>query len=435
MKLKIKNCAKISYAEFEFNGLTVIAGNNNTGKSTVGKVLYSLFRSLSNADKRVIERRQESIRQYARSLILGYEFLEEFKGVDIVTQLMQGDTLQQIVTKYLDVICQIGENSGFLRLTDDERRQKINETVMQLQEKIAFEQDLTNELYQANIVQSIFDCVFHGQIRPLRDPKLEAELTLEIQGEKNIVRFTDAGCEVKNPTKILRTVRYISTSDVLSLINNKVLQEASSKEMKAASSLFEKYVWELARELQRDGEGLSTAEQIEISESLKDLNQILNQIVKGDFKRDNSSQGAPFSLFEEGQEATKAENLSMGLKFFVLLRHMLQKGILSKKDILILDEPENHLHPEWQVQYAKILVLLQKTYDLTLLVTSHSPDMVSALQRIAEVEHLDGINFYLAEASEENSSMFTYRNLGKNIEPIFNLFNVAIDNIEMYPEK
>ena len=178
MRLKIENCAKISYAEFEFNGLTLIAGNNNTGKSTVGKVLYSLFRSLSNADKRVIERRQESIRQYARSLILGYEFLEEFKGVDIVTQLMQGDTLQQIVTKYLDVICQIGENSVFLRLTDDERRQKINETVMQLQEKIAFEQDLTNELYQANIVQSIFDCVFHGQIRPLRNPKLESELLL-----------------------------------------------------------------------------------------------------------------------------------------------------------------------------------------------------------------------------------------------------------------
>jgi ATPase subunit of ABC transporter with duplicated ATPase domains len=200
------------------------------------------------------------------------------------------------------------------------------------------------------------------------------------------------------------------------------------------ASLFEKYVWELACELQRDGEGLSTAEQIQISESLKDLNQILNQIVKGDFKRDAASKGSPFSLFEEGQEATKAENLSMGLKFFVLLRHMLQKGILNKKDILILDEPENHLHPEWQVQYAKILVLLQKTYDLTLLVTSHSPDMISALQRIAEVEQLDGINFYLAESSEENPSMFTYRNLGKDVEPIFHLFNVAIDNIDTYPE-
>ena len=121
--------------------------------------------------------------------------------------------------------------------------------------------------------------------------------------------------------------------------------------------------------------------------------------------------------------------------YFTCTSYQEQCLFLPEDSELILDEPENHLHPEWQVQYAKILVLLQKTYDLTLLVTSHSPDMVSALQRIAEVEHLDGINFYLAEASEENSSMFTYRNLGKNIEPIFNLFNVAIDNIEMYPEK
>lgn len=431
MKLKIENCAKISHAEFEFNGLTVIAGNNNTGKSTVGKVLYSLFRALSNADKRVIERRQESIRQYARNLILGYEFLEEFKGVDIVTQLMQGDSLQQIVTKYLDTICQIGENSGFLRLTDDERRQKINGTVMRLQEKIAFEQDLTNELYQANIVQSIFDCVFHGQIRPLRDPKLESDLTLEIQGEKNVVRFTDAGCEVKNPTKILKTVRYISTPDVLSLINNKVLQGGNSEEMKAISSLFEKYVWELARELQRNGEGLSTADQIEISESLKDLNQILNQIVKGDFKQDDSSQDAPFSLFEEGQEATKAENLSMGLKFFVLLRHMLQKGILSKKDILILDEPENHLHPEWQVQYAKILVLLQKTYDLTLLVTSHSTFFVNALQQAALAKDVsERTKFYLAVEDKTSSGGFTFEENNIFAADIFKSFNKGFERID-----
>ena len=41
MKLVIENIGKIKKAEFDFRGITVIAGNNNTGKSTVGKVLYS----------------------------------------------------------------------------------------------------------------------------------------------------------------------------------------------------------------------------------------------------------------------------------------------------------------------------------------------------------------------------------------------------------
>lgn len=45
MKLRIENFAKISHADIEFDGLTVLAGANNTGKSTVGKILYSFYRS------------------------------------------------------------------------------------------------------------------------------------------------------------------------------------------------------------------------------------------------------------------------------------------------------------------------------------------------------------------------------------------------------
>lgn len=47
MHLSINNFAKISSAELDFDGMTVIAGANNTGKSTAGKVLYVLFRALS----------------------------------------------------------------------------------------------------------------------------------------------------------------------------------------------------------------------------------------------------------------------------------------------------------------------------------------------------------------------------------------------------
>ena len=52
MKLVIENIGKIKKAEFDFRGITVIAGNNNTGKSTVGKVLYSFFNSLQNVSGR-----------------------------------------------------------------------------------------------------------------------------------------------------------------------------------------------------------------------------------------------------------------------------------------------------------------------------------------------------------------------------------------------
>ena len=45
MRLYLKNVGKVSEADIKLDGITVIAGENNTGKSTVGKMLYCLFHS------------------------------------------------------------------------------------------------------------------------------------------------------------------------------------------------------------------------------------------------------------------------------------------------------------------------------------------------------------------------------------------------------
>ncbi|HBA49755.1 MAG TPA: ATP-binding protein, partial [Lachnospiraceae bacterium] len=50
MKLHIENISKISMADIDLDGITVIAGSNNTGKSTVGKVLFALMNSFYNID-------------------------------------------------------------------------------------------------------------------------------------------------------------------------------------------------------------------------------------------------------------------------------------------------------------------------------------------------------------------------------------------------
>lgn len=43
MKLLLKNIGKIGEASVEIHGVTVIAGENNTGKSTVGRALFAMF--------------------------------------------------------------------------------------------------------------------------------------------------------------------------------------------------------------------------------------------------------------------------------------------------------------------------------------------------------------------------------------------------------
>lgn len=55
MELSIKNIGKIKEADVSISGITVIAGENNTGKSTVGKVLFSLISSMYRLDQIIAE--------------------------------------------------------------------------------------------------------------------------------------------------------------------------------------------------------------------------------------------------------------------------------------------------------------------------------------------------------------------------------------------
>jgi predicted ATPase len=65
--------------------------------------------------------------------------------------------------------------------------------------------------------------------------------------------------------------------------------------------------------------------------------------------------------------------------------------------VILLDEPEVHLHPNWQLKYAEIITLLVKN-NINILVTTHSSYMLEALERYAEKYKIeDKTNFYLAK--------------------------------------
>ena len=61
MKLFLKNIGKIDEASVEIDGITIIAGENNTGKSTVGRTLFSVFNSFYNIDEQIKVERIKSV--------------------------------------------------------------------------------------------------------------------------------------------------------------------------------------------------------------------------------------------------------------------------------------------------------------------------------------------------------------------------------------
>ena len=411
MKLHIENLAKISSADIEFDGLTVIAGKNNTGKSTVGKILYTFFRALSQLSKRVKRDRIDAI---AKSFSRNVD--REITAEQAQRLLSGGASVKEI---YEEIRASEPKDAspysillGALRpeLSAFSERD-INKTIDQVRKTP--DDDIAGRLaYQ------VIDCVFHRQVRPLGKAAGDTRLLLTVHGEDNEISFGNNGERIRHATQLVKKVRFIANPDVLSLLN--VRDIATNK---AYSKSFEKYTLELAQELIKESR-LSAAEEEAVRDNLSDIIDLLDGVIRGDFALDEEND---FALMEDGNEKpTKAENLSMGMKFFVLLRFMLLHGVLQDRDVLILDEPENHLHPTWQIVYAKVLVLLQKKFNLTILLTSHSAFFVNAVQRFSIVELQPGkTHFYLSKEDSKNPGFMTFEDRSNMTGPIFREFNEA----------
>ncbi|HEM4672657.1 TPA: AAA family ATPase, partial [Streptococcus suis] len=61
MKLVVENIASVEHAEIEINGITVIAGHNGTGKSTISRSLFSMFSSYYDLYNKISKDRLKSI--------------------------------------------------------------------------------------------------------------------------------------------------------------------------------------------------------------------------------------------------------------------------------------------------------------------------------------------------------------------------------------
>ncbi|MCI6450464.1 MAG: AAA family ATPase [Succinivibrio sp.] len=101
---------------------------------------------------------------------------------------------------------------------------------------------------------------------------------------------------------------------------------------------------------------------------------------------------------EEGSDkAYFLKNLSSGLKTFVLFNTFLQSGVIESGATIIFDEPEIHLHPKWQLEFAKMIVQLQKALNLNILINTHSPYFLYALEVfVKKYGTLESTRYYFA---------------------------------------
>ena len=141
-----------------------------------------------------------------------------------------------------------------------------------------------------------------------------------------------------------------------------------------------------------------------MNKRLEDIMDLMNRVVSG-----NVLKRQRYMYQIDGNISTELDisSLSTGLKAFVIIKQLLLNGVLNEKDVIVLDEPEIHLHPEWQLIYAEIIVLLQKKFNFHIIVTTHSSHFYGSSGIVFQkIDIEERCNYYLAYNKENETGAY-----------------------------
>ena len=410
MKLYLENLAKIKKADLEFNGITVIAGENNTGKSTIGKLLFSIFNTMYQVEAKIAQQKEDII---FRTI---YSLLQEQSNLDKTTTFHSDDFLFdhspsiRVVSLELanEIISLPTKNKESLfelinNFFHEESYSSIvsNKVISNIVEKVINIFNIPNEKLLQEISTNSFNQTFEQQISPLTNEDLISNIELTIKEKKLAFQFQLNQCNYLNSEfNILHQAFYIDNPFLIDQMN----QRTNIRRMKSTDI-------HLLKHLQKESTDAFTGifDTVITKERLNNIYDILNDIVEGKIISNRNNEY--YLSSKSFHKPINIKNLSTGLKSFTLIKILLENGSLKEKDILILDEPEIHLHPEWQLIYAELLVLLQREFDLTIIITTHSPYFLDAIDVFSAKHNIsEKIKYYLAENKEQISFFYDVTN-------------------------
>lgn len=90
MNISVSNVAKVRNAQIEIDGITVVAGLNGTGKTTISKGIYSSINAYKSLPEKILQSRRDSIHNTLMQILRRNEKLEQsFKYYDLVSDFFR----------------------------------------------------------------------------------------------------------------------------------------------------------------------------------------------------------------------------------------------------------------------------------------------------------------------------------------------------------
>ena len=386
MRLILENIGIIGMADVEINGLTLIAGNNDSGKSTIGKTAYALTKSFEDFEKNYEKEKSMKMNRYSRdfyiylrknielskhpNLFSFMDKLRDYIGIRIHDKKIF-ETIENIVKLLNDLDIDQDAKKNIIK-----RYNRINSLVQE------------NDSRESKIIKSIrkiFISEFSSQITNV----FENEGKIEVyDGENKIINLM-----VKDNEIVMEKTNVV---DEIFPFDSSVFIETpftlTYKEGLTFSNLY--HVDDLLHKLMKP----------DLNNDKTTLN--ISEIVGGEICFDEETDQF---LFKKNVGDKKLQfqisNSASGIKSLGMLQILEKTGEFNENLLLVIDEPEVHLHPDWQVEYAKILIKLVEN-GVKVLVTSHSPYLIEAINKYSKNSKIEqDVKFYLSELKNNGKAL------------------------------
>ena len=419
MFLEINNFGPIAHADIHINKLNIVGGKNSTGKSTVSKLLYCFLRANSFDRQKLImgslnnqisrfDSRLKRLRQYKKNNHISLNKVKtyNFNNLDLDLAIEYYESLKV-------------EFAELFYMGYDFYNKNVQKSIEDSYKLIDIIDDLINI-----ILEDSYDLYF-SMIKMLLDSEFDLSFINNdnkvLEGESNdsksnsfarvygedleyLIDFENEFLAANGLIDLERIyfIDSLSIFDAFVLVNS---ETEHNKNLRAA--LFE------------ETNEPDVFDDI-INKDIINIENQLNNILNGKMHFDKQG----LNYIQDGDEISM-KNTSSGIKQLAILQLLLEKRELTPNSFLILDEPEVHLHPQWQIDFAAILVLIAKDLDVSIHINTHSPMFIEALYTFSEYyDFEDFTNYYLSEISDsENKYIFTqigayelhkiYENLGE----------------------